>query len=152
MAQVPTCSKFTATKLANYSMIDFILYQIWCKIYICNYPLLKIQELSQHFWRKPNLTDVNHSHNSSNSLSLNGQDYFCQWSVVSRSHWRCWWGMQEAEQGNIRSQGDSSHSPCPLRASGNKPCGQPLDVIFIAIFTGHGLAATLMPHVSSWVL
>ena len=29
--------------------------------------------------------------------------------------------MQEAEQGNIRYQRDSSHSTCPLRASGNKP-------------------------------
>ena len=32
------------------------------------------------------------------------------------------------------------------------PCGQPLDVMFIAIFTGYGLPATLMPHGSSWVL
>ena len=29
--------------------------------------------------------------------------------------------MQEAEQGNIRCQGDSSHSPCPLGAPGKKP-------------------------------
>ena len=29
--------------------------------------------------------------------------------------------MQEAAQGNIRCQGDSSHSPCPLGAPGKKP-------------------------------
>ena len=29
--------------------------------------------------------------------------------------------MQETEQGNIRCQGDSSHSPCPLGAPGKKP-------------------------------
>ena len=34
VAQVPTCSKFTATKLANYSKIVFALYQLWCKIYL----------------------------------------------------------------------------------------------------------------------
>ena len=28
--------------------------------------------------------------------------------------------MQEVEQGHIRYQGDSSHSPCPLMASGAK--------------------------------
>ena len=36
VAQVPTCSKFAAAKLANYSKIVFVLYQIWCKIYFCN--------------------------------------------------------------------------------------------------------------------
>ena len=50
-AQVSTCSKFTADKLDSYSKIVFVLYQIWCKIYFCNWPLLKIQELSQQFWR-----------------------------------------------------------------------------------------------------
>ena len=50
-AQVPTCSKFTATKLDSYSKIVFVLYEIWCKIYFCNWPLLTIQELSQQFWR-----------------------------------------------------------------------------------------------------
>ena len=72
------------------------------------------------------------------------QDYFCHWSVVSHSHWGCWWGMQEVEQGNIRYQGDSPRSPSPWGPLGlSPPCGQLLDVIFIAIFTGHGLAATL---------
>ena len=50
-AQVPTCLKFTADKLDSYSEIVFVLCQIWCKIYFCNWPLLKIQELSQQFWR-----------------------------------------------------------------------------------------------------
>ena len=30
-------------------------------------------------------------------------------------------GMQEAEQGNIKYQGDSLYIPCPLRSSGAKP-------------------------------
>ena len=62
VAQVPTCSKFTTTKLANHSKIVFVLYQTWCKIYFCNYPLLKIQELSPQFWRNPNLIGVNYSY------------------------------------------------------------------------------------------
>ena len=41
--------------------------------------------------------------------------------MVNHSHWRSWWGMQEAEQRIIRCQGDWSHSPCPLRASRTKP-------------------------------
>ena len=65
------------------------------------------------------------------------QDYFCHWAVVSHSHSRCWWGTQEAEQGNIRYQGDSSHSTCPWKPHGLRPpCGQFVDVIFIAFFTG----------------
>ena len=41
--------------------------------------------------------------------------------MVNHSHLRSWWGMQEAEQRIIRCQGDWSHSPCPLRASGTEP-------------------------------
>ena len=41
--------------------------------------------------------------------------------MVNHSHWRSWWGMQEAEQRIIRCQGDWSHSPRPLRAFGTKP-------------------------------
>ena len=41
--------------------------------------------------------------------------------MVKHSHWRSWWGIQEAEQRIIRCQGDLSHSPCPLRASGTEP-------------------------------
>ena len=36
---------------------------------------------------------------------------FCHWSAVNHSHWECWWGMQEAGQGNIRCQGDSQQPP-----------------------------------------
>ena len=36
VAQVPTCSKFTAVNLANYSKIVSVLYQLWCKIYFCD--------------------------------------------------------------------------------------------------------------------
>ena len=61
--------------------------------------------------------------------------------------------MQEAEQGNIMYEGDLSHSPCPFRASGTKAtlwsaAGRDI----YSVFTGHGLAATLMPHGSSWLL
>ena len=41
--------------------------------------------------------------------------------MVSHSHWRCWRGMHEVEQRNIMCQEESSHNPCPLRASRIKP-------------------------------
>ena len=49
VAQVPTCSKFTAAKLANYSKIVSKLYQIWCKIYFCDQLQPKIQECLSSF-------------------------------------------------------------------------------------------------------
>ena len=65
---------------------------------------------------KSKLTDVKHSHNSYICLSgdpwpLNFRaGYFYYWSMVSHRHWRYCWGLQYAEHGNIRCQGDSSHS------------------------------------------
>ena len=158
VAQVPTCSKFTAAKLADYSKIVFVLYQIWCKTHFSNQPLLKIQELPPHFWRNPNLTDVNHSYSSPlvspatlNRWILKAGLFLpvVQWlaTVIGGGDEAC----KRLNKEN-QVQWDSSHSPCPLRAQGkSSPCGQPLDVISIAIFTGHGLSATLMPHGSSWV-
>ena len=145
-AQVPTCSKFTADKLDSYSKIVFILYQIWCKIYSCNWPLLKIHECLNNFEEikfnscKPFPQLIHWSLRQPLTARLGRLDYFYQWSVVSHSHWRCWWGMQEAEQGNIRCQGDWSHSPCPLGAPGKKPTlWSATGCDIFSHFTGYGM-------------
>ena len=77
--------------------------------------------------------------------------------MVSHSDWRCWWGMQEAEQGNIRWQGDSSHSPCLSRASGNKPAlwsatGCDIYSLFHRSWVGNDPNATweFLGLISSW--
>ena len=71
----------------------------------------------------------------------------------------CWWGMQEAEQGHIRCQGDLSHSPCPLRASGNEPAlwsdtGCDIHSLFYRLWVRSHPNATweFLGLISSWYL
>ena len=116
--------------------------------------------MSQQFWRNPNLTDVNHSHSSSISISgnpwplkLEGRTIFAtgQWltTVIGGADGPC--KRLNKDLSCVRGTGHIALAPWgPPGLS--TPCGQLLDVIFIAIFTGYGLAATLMLHRSSWML